>query len=130
MTIFQKIERALLQQVAETEDITMLQGISTVYGEEAERGREKGQRHQGYDLVQEVAAFKAEIRALWLERAQETRKRKQSELNNVFLLTARHLNEQDFACKPHNWAFADSTQTLAIETKSRLVRYIVSTDDR
>ncbi|KAL8846237.1 MAG: hypothetical protein Q9221_008669 [Calogaya cf. arnoldii] len=40
-----EIERALLLQVAENDDVTMLRQVSKVYGEEAEKRRGKGQRH-------------------------------------------------------------------------------------
>ena len=72
----------------------------------------------------------ASPRALWLERAREASKRKRSEVNNFFLLTARPRYEQDFTYKLHIWAFAGSTQSLAMDTKSRLVPYIESTDGR
>ena len=115
-----------MKQVAEHKDTTMLQSVSKIYGEEAKRRRDKGQRHQGYELVQDVAGFKAEVQALSLKRARETARRKRSGLNNAFLLSARFQKEQDLNYKARKWQFADGKSTLAVENKNHLIRYIVS----
>lgn len=111
--------------MAENNNVAILQQLSKIYGEEAEKRRRKGQRHQGYDLVREVADFKAEVQALSSKRARETLKRKQSGMTNVFQLRANTLDAQDLTYNYHRWQFADRRATLAFERSRELVHYVV-----
>ncbi|KAL8759096.1 MAG: hypothetical protein Q9184_003721 [Pyrenodesmia sp. 2 TL-2023] len=120
----EKIERALLQQVAENKDVATLQQVSKVYGEEAGKRRRRGVRHQGYDLVREVADFKAKVQALSSTRARETSKRQQSGRPNPFLLRANRLDAQDLTYQYPHWQFADGKATLAKKRNSELTRYV------
>lgn len=106
----------------------MLQSVGKVYGEEAIRRRTAGRRHQGYELVQEVADFKAEVYALKSKRARETAERKRAGSETAFLLSAQFWDIEDLDYRFDRWQFADGQSTLAIETKRSLVRYIVSVD--
>lgn len=76
--------------------------------------------------MQEVATFKAEVKALSLRRARETARRTQSGLNSAFLLSARFWDAQDFTYKVSRWLFADNKAVLAVQRIPNLVRYIVS----
>ena len=122
----QKIERAMLKQVSDNDNPTNLENVSKIYGEEAERRRKAGQRHQGYELVKEAAEFKARVQALAAKRAQLAFERGQSRPPKAFLLSASFLHEQDFRYGAQRWAFQNGDSTLAIDTKASLVRYIVS----
>lgn len=115
-----------MEQVAKHDDATILRSVSEVYGEEAGRRRSTGQRHQGYDLVREVAGFKAEVRALSDERAQTTARRKHSGRSNTFLLNARFWSSEELQYEVPRWEFAKGNSTLAVEKGPDLVRYIVS----
>ena len=127
MISLQKIERAMLKQVSDNDNPTDLENVSKIYGEEAERRRKAGQRHQGYELVKEAAEFKARVQALATKRAQLAATRRQSRLSKAFLLSARFLDEQDFLYNNPRWEFQNGDSTVAFDIKASLVRYIVST---
>ncbi|KAL8899021.1 MAG: hypothetical protein Q9207_006402 [Kuettlingeria erythrocarpa] len=121
------IERSLLQQVAENNDIAVLKQISKIYGEEAGKRRKYGQRHQGYDLVRELADFKAEVQDLSLRRARDTLKRKLSGMTSHCLLSANILDPQELTYNQptqRNWPFADGNATLAVKKNGGTARYI------
>ncbi|KAL8925833.1 MAG: hypothetical protein Q9208_003330 [Pyrenodesmia sp. 3 TL-2023] len=120
----EKIERALLLKVAENDDVTTLQQVSKVYGDEAEKRRRKGQRYQGYDLVREAADFKARVHTLSSDRAYKTSKRRRSGVTNPFLLSANYLDARELTYKHPHWQFADGKATLAATRDYRLVHYV------
>ena len=131
LTPMQKIERALLNQISISDDSTQLMSMGKVYGEEAARKRKAGQRYSGYELIKDVANYKARIRSLAIQRSQETQKRQSSSTNaKSFLLSNRFLDEQDYEYGADRWKFTNGRSSLAIKKQAHVMYYIVGTIGR
>lgn len=112
--------------VSGNRDATSLQIVSTVYGEEAERRRKAGQRHQGYELISEIAAFKARAQNLAAKRRKKEVQRRRANQMTSFLFSGRFWELQDFEiCQDVGQAQSASLK-LAMDRKELSTRYIVS----
>lgn len=126
ITPVQKIEKALLNQISVSDDPSQLRDLSKVYGEEATRRRITGQRHRNYELIKDVADYKARVRSLAVQRAQETKKRNGIAGAKAFLLSSRFLNAEDYAYGAARWAFMKGKSSLAFKKQAYVMCYIVS----
>ena len=103
-----------------------LRSISRVYEQEAVERKRAGQRYQGYELIKEVADFKARVQLLATQRAEETAKRRASRRSNAFLLSRKFLKMDEFQYRSPGRRPQESTLTLATADKLDALRYIVS----
>ena len=99
--------------------------MSKVYGEEADRKRKAGQRYSGYELIKDVANYKARVRSLASRRAQETERRRSSINPKSFLLSNQFLDEQDYEYGADRWKLMNGMSSLAIRKKAHAMYYIV-----
>ena len=97
-----------------------------MYEQEAVDRKKAGQRYQGYELIKEVADFKARVQHLAEKRAVEMARRRASQRTNAFLLSTCFLNEDDFRFSFPEWGSQGSTLTLATVDRLDALRYIVS----
>ena len=100
-----------------------------MYEQEAVDRKKAGQRYKGYELIKEVAGFKARVQHLAEKRAEETAKRRASQWTNAFLLSTYFLDEDDFRLSYPKWGKQESTLTLATVDRLDTLRYIVSIAD-
>ena len=121
----QRIEKAILKQLSNSDNPDDLKSISRVYEQEVEDRKRAGQRYQGYELIKEVFDFKARVQHLARKRADETTKRKVSRRSNAFLLSTRFLDVNDFRYTPARDP-KESTLALATVEKLNALRYVVS----
>ena len=99
-----------------------------MYEEEVIDRKKAGRRYQGYELIKEVAGFKARVQHLAEKRAEETTKRRASQRTNPFLLSTRFLDMDDFRLAYPEWpAWGAVENALTLATVDRLdaLRYIV-----
>ena len=122
----QRIEKAILKQLSNSDNPDDLKSISRVYGQEVEDRKRAGQRYQGYELIKEVVDFKARVQHLARKRVEETAKRRVSRRSNAFLLSTRFLDVNDFRYNTPAWDPQSSTLTLATVEKLNALRYVVS----
>ncbi len=126
----QRIENAILKQLSRSDNADDLKSISKVYEQEAVERKRAGQRYQGYELIKEVADFKAKVQHLAKKRAEETAKRRSflrsDQRSNSFLLSTCFLDVEDFRYSFPEWRPQESTLTVAIVDKLDALRYIVS----
>ena len=119
-----------MNQISISDDSSQLRNIGRVYGDEAARKRKAGQRYSGYELIKDVANYKARVRSLALQRAQETEKRQSSMNAKSFLLSNRFLDEQDYEYGADKWKFMNGMSSLAIKKQAHVLYYIVGTTGR
>ena len=115
-----------MKELSSNDNPDHLRSISDVYKQEAVERKRAGQRYRGYELIKEVADFKARVQHLAEKRAEETAKRKASQRTNAFLLSTAFLKIEEFQYDiPESW---DPEGTLTLATVDRLdaLRYIVS----
>lgn len=108
--------------VTGNKDPASLEILSKVYGEEADRRRKAGQSHQGYELVRDVASFKARVQALAAKRSEKAAERQRAKKYAPFLFSARFWGKDDFE-------ILNSSKNgfrLAVYKKECKTRYIVS----
>ena len=122
----QRIENAILKELTSNDNPDHLISISKVYEQEAVDRKNAGQRYKGYELIKEVAGFKARIQRLADKRAEETAKRRASQRTNAFLLSTCFLNQDDFRFSYPERGSQESTLTLATVDRLDALRYIVS----
>ena len=122
----QRIENALLKELSSNENPDDLISISKVYEQEAVDRKKAGQRYQGYELIKEVAGFKARLQHLAKKRVEETDKRRASHRTNAFLLSTCFLHVEDFLFSHPKRRVQESTSTLATVDRLNALRYIVS----
>lgn len=118
----QKIDRAMPNNVTGNKDPASLQLVSKVYGEEADRRREAGQSNQGYELIRDVASFKARVQALAAKRYEKVVERQRAKKFAPFLFSARFWNKDDFEI----FNSSKNGFRLAVNKKECKARYIVS----
>ena len=97
-----------------------------MYEQEAVDRKKAGQRYQGYELIKEVADFKARVQHLAGKRAVEMARRGASKRTDAFLLSTCFLNEDDFRFSFPERGSQESTLTLATVDRLDALRYIVS----
>ena len=123
------IHMSMLASVAERSHVAHLRTTSEVYGGEAERRRKSGQPYKDYELVKDVAEFKANVHALAEKRARRTAESSRIVMTPpAFLIgggTARFWKEQEFEFR---WGYKTDKLTLATESKKLLFRYVVSAE--
>lgn len=112
--------------VSGNRDAASLQIVSTVYGEEAERRRRAGQRHQGYELISEIAAFKARAQNLAAKRRQKEAQRRRANQMTSFLFSGRFWEIEDFEFCQDIGQPRSANMKLAVDKKELSTRYIVS----
>ena len=122
----QRIEKAILKQLSNSDNLDDLESISRVYGQEVEDRKRAGQRYQGYELIKEVVDFKARVQHLAETRAKQTAKRRASKETNAFLLSTCFLKVDDFQYDSPASDTQASTLTLATIEKLHALRYVVS----
>ena len=126
MLEIQRIEKAILKQLSDSDNPDDLESISRVYEQEVEDRKRAGQRYQGYELIKEIFDFKARVQHLARKRAEETAKRRVSRQSNAFLLSTRFLDINEFRYESPAWDPQESTVTLATVDKLHALRYVVS----
>ena len=126
----QRIEKALLKELSSNDNPDYLRSISKVYEQEAVHRKKAGQRYQGYELIKEVADFKARVQHLAEKRAEETAKRRASQRTNAFLLSTDFLDVEAFQFSIPKWKPQESTLTLATVDRLDVLRYIVSVTEK
>ena len=114
-----------MNQISICNDSSQLRDIGRVYGDEAARKRKAGQRYSGYELIKDIANYKARVRSLALQRAQETEKRQSSMNAKSFLLSNRFLDEQDYEYGADRWRFMNGLASLAIKKQAHVMYYVV-----
>ena len=97
-----------------------------MYEQEAVERKRAGQRYQGYELIKEVADFKARVQHLAKRRAEETAKRRVLQRSNAFLLSTCFLDVDEFRYSFPERRPQKSTLTLATVDRLDTLRYIVS----
>ena len=122
----QRIEKAILKQLSNSNNPDDLKSISRVYEEEVKDRKRAGQRYQGYELIQEVFDFKARIQQLARKRAKEMTKRRASGRSTVFLFSKPFLNVNEFRYDWPRGGHLESTLTLATVEKLGALHYVVS----
>ena len=122
----QRIEKAILKQLSNSDNPDDLKSISRVYEQEVEDRKRAGKRYQGYELIKEVSDFKATVQHLAKKRAEETAKHRNSRRSNAFLLSTRFLELKEFRFDSPLWKPQESTLTLATVDKLDALRYVVS----
>ena len=124
------IHMSLLGDAAGSSQIMDLETMRNIYEEEANRRREKGQSYQEYELVKDVAGFKARVQTLTEKRAHLLEERLRNKENpGAFLLSngsVRFWNKRDVRYGEDRWEFREGNSTLAINDKDQLIHYIVS----
>ncbi len=115
-----------MKELSSSDNPGDLKIISGVYEKEAVDRKRAGQRYQGYELVKEVADFKARVQHLAEERAEETAKRRASQRTHAFLLSTDFLDVEKFRFSVPKWRPQESTLTLATVDRLDVLRYIVS----
>ena len=130
----QRIENAILQELFGNDNPNHLRSISKVYEQEVVDRKKAGQRYQGYELIKEVAGFKARVQHLAEKRAEETAKRRASQRTNPFLLSSSFLDMDDFrlgypefeaGANPVNLWGGENALSLATVDRLDALRYIV-----
>ena len=122
----QRIEKAILKQLSNSNNPDDLRSISRVYEQEAVERKRAGQRYQGYEMIKEVADFKARVQHLAEKRAEETAKRRASQRTNAFLLSTDFLDIEKFQFSIPKRTPQESTLTLATVDRLDALSYIVS----
>lgn len=122
----QRIEKAVLKQLFNSDNPDDPKSVSRVYEQEVEDRKRAGQRYQGYELIKEVFDFKARVQHLARRRAEERAKRRVSRRSNAFLLSTRFLDMNEFQYESPAWGPQESTLTLATVDKLDTLRYVVS----
>ena len=97
-----------------------------MYEQEAVERKRAGQRYRGYELIKEVANFKARVQHLAKKRADETIKRRASQRTDPFLLSTCFLNMDEIRYSLPEWGLREGTLTLATVDRLDALRYIVS----
>ena len=116
-----------MNQVSNIEDPDQLNHLSKVYGEEADRRRHGGQRHRGYELIRDVADYKARVRSLATKRIQVTWERKKtSDDTTAFLLSSRFWDAKHLRFGMNRWKFMNGKATMAIDVRKSNVYYLVT----
>ena len=109
-----------MKELSDNDDPYHLKSISEVYEQEAVKRKKAGKRYRGYDLIKEVASFKARVQDLADRRAGETIKR-----SEAFLLSTCFLDMNEFNLEGKRFG---ESPTLNLASVDRLdaLRYIVS----
>ena len=97
-----------------------------MYEQEAVDRKKAGKRYQGYELIKEVAGFKARVQRLAERRAEETTRRRALQQTDQFLLSTCFLDVNEFKYDFGGWRSPRNTLTLASMDRLDALCYIVS----
>ena len=109
-----------MKELSDNDDPYHLRSISEVYEQEVVKRKKAGQRYQGYELIKEVASFKARVQDLADRRAEEMFER-----SEAFLLSTCFLDVNEFKLEGKRFG-EPPTLNLASVDRLDALRYIVS----